>query len=61
MNFINDKMRDLTNSIKLGYYDLLDVFKMVDEKKIWNNYNDPHPNEYAHDLIALNIFKYLNK
>ena len=54
-------MRDLTNSIKLGYYDLLDVFKMVDEKKIWNNYNDPHPNEYAHDLIALNIFKYLNK
>ena len=61
LEFINNKMSNFSKSINLKYFDLLDIFQSEDEKKVWNKYNDPHPNQYAHNLIATDIFKKLNK
>jgi len=61
LEFINNKMSNFSKSINLKYFDLLDIFQSEDEKKFWNKYNDPHPNQYAHNLIATDIFKKLNK
>jgi hypothetical protein len=61
LKFINDKMNSFSKSIDLKYFDLLDALQSTDAKKFWNKYNDPHPNQYAHNLIAIDIFKNLNK
>ena len=61
LKFINNKMRNFTESIDLKYFDLLEIFQSEDEKKFWNKYNDPHPNQYAHNLIAMDTFNNLNK
>lgn len=61
LKFINDKMSNFSKSINLEYLDLLNTLQSTDEKIFWNKYNDPHPNQYAHNLIAINIFKNLNK
>ena len=61
LKFINDKMSNFSQSIDLEYLDLLNTLQSTDEKIFWNKYNDPHPNQYAHNLIAINIFKNLNK
>ena len=61
LKFINKKMNNFAESINLEYFDLLNTLQSIDEKKIWNKYNDPHPNQYAHNLIAISIFKNLNK
>ena len=60
LQFINDKMMKFSKKINLDYLDLLPVFEGIDEKKVWNNYQDPHPNSYAHKLISDYIFEYLN-
>ena len=61
LKFINKKMDNFAESINLEYFDLLNTLQSTDEKKFWNKYNDPHPNQYAHNLIAISIFKNLNK
>ena len=61
LKFINKKMNNFAESINLEYFDLLNTLQSTDEKKFWNKYNDPHPNQYAHNLIAISIFKNLNK
>ena len=48
-------------AIGLNYLDLLNTLNSTNEKIYWNKYNDPHPNQYAHNLIAINIFENLNK
>ena len=60
LNFINNKIKNYTQEINLEYIDLLPEFENVDEKTIWNKYQDPHPNEFAHEIIAKKIFKNLN-
>ncbi len=60
LNFINNKIKNYTQEIDLEYIDLLPEFENVDEKTIWNKYQDPHPNEFAHEIIAKKIFKNLN-
>ncbi|MDA9629613.1 SGNH/GDSL hydrolase family protein [Candidatus Pelagibacter sp.] len=61
LKFINYKMNKFSKSINLKYLDLLDTLQSTNKKNLWNKYNDPHPNQYAHNLIALNIFQNLNK
>ncbi len=61
LKFINNKMSRFSKSIDLRYIDLLITLQSTDEKIFWNKYNDPHPNQYAHHLIARDIFKNLNK
>jgi len=60
LQFINEKMVKFSKKINLDYLDLLPIFDDVDEKKVWNKYQDPHPNAYAHKLISNYIFEYLN-
>lgn len=59
LTFINKKIKKLSEEIGFEFYDLLNTFIGIDEKKLWNNYNDPHPNAYAHGLIAEKIYDFL--
>ena len=61
LKFINEKISSFAKKIDLRYFDLLNTLQTEDEKKFWNKYNDPHPNQYAHSLIAITIFENLNK
>ena len=61
LKFINKKISSFAKRINLEYFDLLDMLQSNDKKNFWNKYNDPHPNQYAHNLIAISIFKNLNK
>lgn len=58
LGFINDKIKKFANEIGFKFYDLLKVFDGINEKELWNDYNDPHPNAYAHELIAKNIYDF---
>ena len=58
LKFINVKIKKLADEIGFKFYDLLKVFDGIDEKDLWNDYNDPHPNAYAHELIAKNIYDF---
>ena len=60
LNFINKKIKNLTYEMNLNYIDLLPIFKDADESLFWNKYQDPHPNEFAHEKISKKIFKELN-
>ncbi len=61
LTFINKKIKSLSNKLDLPFLDLLDTFSSIDEKTIWNKYNDPHPNEYGHLLIGQAMYKFLEK
>ena len=61
LNFINQKMQKTAAKLEFQFHDLLSVFEGKDEKKVWNKYGDPHPNDYANSLMSENIFLYLNK
>ena len=61
LNFINKKMSLVSKEIGFSYLDLLPNFQDKEENKLWNKYQDPHPNEYAHSLMGESIFNFLNK
>ncbi len=61
LNFINQKMQKTATELEFQFHDLLSIFEGKDEKKVWNKYGDPHPNDYANSLMSENIFLYLNK
>ena len=61
LKFINEKISIVSKKLNFLFLDLLNVFENVDEKKIWNKYQDPHPNGYAHNLMAKEIYNYLTK
>jgi hypothetical protein len=61
LNFINKKMSLVSKEIGFSYLDLLPNFQDKEESKLWNKYQDPHPNEYAHSLMGESIFNFLNK
>ena len=43
----------------IRYFNLLPSLRGVDPKKLWVTKEDPHPNNYAHSLIAKEIFNVL--
>jgi hypothetical protein len=59
LHFINKKIKDFMEEINLDYIDLLPEFENLDEKTVWNKYQDPHPNELAHKIISQKIYKNL--
>lgn len=59
LDFINDKMISFSKDIGLNYLDLLPFFEGMNNKNLLNKYNDPHPNEIGHQIIAEAIIKYL--
>ncbi len=60
LDFINKKISYFSNEINLEYLDLLSLFENIEEKSVWNKYQDPHPNAFAHSMIAKKIFDFLN-
>ena len=61
LNFINTKIKDLSIELDFKFHDLLSAFKGRDEKTIWNEHGDPHPNSFANELMSKDIYKYLIK
>jgi len=53
LNFINNKMKKISKELDFNYHDLLNVLENTKPSKLlWNEYNDPHPNILAHELIS---------
>ena len=61
LHFINKEIKDIAIDYGFNYFDLLPTFQTIEAKKLWNKYNDPHPNDYAHDLMGNAIYEFLNK
>ena len=61
LNFINKKIFNISKNLNLPFLDLLTTFQKTESKKLWNKYNDPHPNAYAHSLMGNSIYQFLNK
>ena len=61
LKFVNKKISTLSQKLNFSFLDLIEVFENVDEKKISNKYQDPHPNSLGHKLMANEIFNYLTK
>jgi hypothetical protein len=59
LSFINQKIKKLSEENNIEFIDLLPIFENMDEKKVWNKYQDPHPNDFAHKIIAKKIFESL--
>ncbi len=62
LDFINIKMEKISKELNFNYYDLLYDLEVINpSKKLWNNYNDPHPNILAHELISKSLIKFFIK
>ena len=61
LKFINDKISTYAKELKFNYFDLLPEFENVELEKIWNKYQDPHPNAFAHKIMGEKIYYFLNK
>jgi len=60
LKFINEKMKSIAKEINFKIYDLLPAFKNINGPELWNDYNDPHPNEFGHEILGKEIYKLLN-
>ena len=58
---INEKMKIIANEIDFKIYDLLFDFESIESKKLWNKYNDPHPNEIGHKIMGETIYNILTQ
>lgn len=64
IQFINDKrfnkfskkIESIAQKKNLNFIDLTDVFLVNKEKNMLNDYNDNHPNELGHKIMAIKIF-----
>jgi len=58
-----ERVEKLSNELKIDFLDLYVAFDDQDFDKIsyLNKYNDPHPNDLGHKVIADNIYKHLSK
>ena len=61
LKFINSKISSFAKEHKIEFLDLLDSIASVENKKLWNRYNDPHPNELAHSIFSESIYNFLKK
>ena len=67
IQFINDKrfnkfskkIESIAQKKNLNFIDLTDVFLVNKEKNLLNDYNDNHPNELGHKIMASKIFNSL--
>jgi hypothetical protein len=59
--FINEKISLLSKELDIRYFDLLPALKNIEQAKLWNKYQDPHPNSYGHEIIAKEMYTFLSK
>ena len=60
LKFINEKISLIANELNFTYFDLLPEFQNIELEKIWNKYQDPHPNAFAHKIMGEKIYYFLN-
>ena len=61
LKFINKKMKTIAKEINFKIYDLLPAFESINGSDLWNDYNDPHPNEFGHKILGKEIYNLLNQ
>lgn len=59
LQFIHEKIRKLTVSNGIEFLDLYPELMDYKPEKLWNKYNDPHPNSFAHTQMGDAIYQYL--
>jgi hypothetical protein len=61
LDFIDKKIHAVSKDLNFSYFDLIGTFNKIEANKLWNKYNDPHPNDYAHNLMGNAVYNFLNK
>ena len=61
LKFINKKMKTIAKEINFKIYDLLPAFESINGSDLWNAYDDPHPNEFGHEILGKEIYNLLNQ
>ena len=56
----NEVLKFIAKEINFKIYDLLPAFENINGPELWNDYNDPHPNEFGHEILGKEIYKLLN-
>jgi lysophospholipase L1-like esterase len=60
LKFINEYIEEICENLDLDYFDLTFKFQDLDSSGITNvKYNDRHPNDEGHKIMANTIYKYL--
>lgn len=59
LQFIHDRMKLLAEEHDFEYLDLLPSLTNYEAKMLWNEYQDPHPNAFAHQKMAVDIYNTL--
>lgn len=61
LKFINKRIKKLSNDLNFNFFDLLPYLEDVKPSKLlWNDYNDPHPNVLAHEIMGKNIYTFFD-
>lgn len=58
-NIFSKKIESIAQKKNLNFIDLTDVFLVNKKKNLLNDYNDNHPNELGHKIMANKIFNSL--
>ena len=61
LGFVDKQISKFAKQNNIKYLDIYPSIANVENKILWNKYNDPHPNELAHKLFADFIYKNLEK
>ena len=60
LEFAKIYIKEITSEINMEFFDLTSIFKDFKDKKLTNSeYKDRHPNSFAHNIFANNLYKYL--
>ena len=51
----------IRKEINFKIYDLLPAFESINGSDLWNAYDDPHPNEFGHEILGKEIYNLLNQ
>ena len=60
LEFARDYVKKISEEVNIEFLDLTETFIKNKNKKLTNSeYKDRHPNSYAHQIFANNLYKYL--
>jgi hypothetical protein len=62
LKFINNKIKKNSENLNFKYHDLLEDLEIISPSKLlWNDFNDPHPNIFAHKIISESLINFFIK
>lgn len=59
LEFIHSEIEVIAKEKGFEYIDLLPVLKSYNPVDLWNGFNDPHPNGFAHKKMGESIYNFL--